>query len=213
MNLSNFKAPYIAKSKVQEEADRFRSRYWPQGNLPVDIHQIIEFDLEMEIRTIPNVRQIADIDTLLLGDLTTIIVDRDMFLDDRALFRMRYSLAHEVGHKFLHSNLYPMIGHTSIDAWIASFRSIPDDQYNWIEQHAYEFAGRLLVPPTILREEFNKQIAVGKEKGFQEWDNSGEDALEYLAHAISAASSFGVSEQVLVKRLKIEGIWPVKPNN
>ena len=168
MNLSKFKAPYIPKSQVQAEADRFRSRYWPQGNLPVDIHQIIEFGLEMEIRTIPSVRQIADVDALLLGDLTTIIVDRDMFLDD---------------------------------------------QYSWIEQHAYEFAGRLLVPPNILHEEFNKQIAVGKEKGFQEWDNSGEDALEYLAHAISVVSSFGVSEQVVVKRLKIEGFWPVKPNN
>lgn len=213
MNLSNFKAPYIPKLQVQAKADRFRDQYWPQGTLPTDIHQIIEFDLHMEIRAISNLRQAADVDALLLADLTTLVVDRDMFLDDRMLSRMRYSLAHEIGHKILHPSLYSEIGHTSIEEWITSFRSIPDDQYSWVEQHAYEFAGRLLVPPNILVEEFKKQIALGKEKGFEEWDNSGENALEYLAHAISMDSSFGVSEQVIGKRLKIEGFWPLRHNN
>jgi hypothetical protein len=210
MNLSNFRAPYFTKSQSHQAADNFRSKYWVQESLPVDIHQIIEFDLKMEIRTISNLRQDVDVDALLLGDLNTIVVDREMFMDDRMLSRMRYSLAHEIGHKFLHPNLYSEMNPTSVEEWISSFRSIPEDQYKWIELHAYEFAGRLLVPPNILQMEFNKQITLGKEKGFQEWDNSGEDALEYLAHAISMASSFGVSEQVITKRLKIEGLWPVR---
>ncbi|MFO7869973.1 MAG: ImmA/IrrE family metallo-endopeptidase [Kiritimatiellia bacterium] len=207
MDLSTFKAPFLPKDKVQTEADNFRAKYWPKDNLPVEIHEILEFDLDMEIRTVASLREGADVDALLLGDLTTIVVDQSMFLDDRYLNRMRYSLAHEVGHRVLHPDLYTQIAHANISEWIETFQSIPDDQYRWIEQHAYEFAGRLLVPPDTLKGEFNRQAELAKQKGFQGWDQSGESALEYVAHAIAGTAPFGVSEQVIARRLRIEGIW------
>jgi len=207
MDLSKFKAPFLPKDRVQTEADDFRSRYWPEGSLPVEIHEILEFDLDMEIRTVASLREAADVDALLLGDLRTIVVDRNMFLDDRYLNRMRYSLAHEVGHRILHPDLYSKIAHASVADWIAAFQSIPDDQYSWVEQHAYEFAGRLLVPPYALQREFGRQAKIANEQGFRGWDESGESALEYVAHAISVTSPFGVSEQVISRRLRIEGIW------
>lgn len=172
MDLSAFKAPFLPKDKVQSEADTFRANYWPQGNLPVEIHEILEFDLNMEIRTVPSLREAADVDALLLGDLTTIVVDQSMFLDDRYLNRMRYSLAHEVGHRVLHPDLYALIAHASVTEWIETFQSIPDDQYRWIEQHAYEFAGRLLVPPDALKDEFDRLAEMAKDKGFEGWDET-----------------------------------------
>lgn len=207
MDLSTFKAPFLPKERVQAEADDFRARYWYQDRLPVEIHEILEFDLGMEIRTVTSLREAADVDALLLGDLKTIVVDRNMFLDDRYLNRMRYSLAHEVGHCILHPDLYSKIAHESVASWIQAFQSIPDDQYRWVEQHAYEFAGRLLVPPDALQREFDRQAEIASAKGFHGWDQSGESALEYVAHAISTNAPFGVSEQVIARRLRIEGIW------
>ena len=209
MDFSNFKAPFIRKDRVQSEADKFREQLWPAGSIPVDIHEIIEFELHMEIRAISNLSKSSDIDALLLGDLQTIVVDWDMYMDDRRQNRIRYSLAHEVGHKILHPDLYSQIRHSSIAEWIAFFEAIPQDEYTWIEQHAYEFAGRLLVPPVILKQAFDEQIVVVKKQGFEDWDTSGESALEYMAHAIAAAYPFEVSEQVIARRLKIEGFWKV----
>ncbi len=206
-DLSKFKAPYIPKAKVQAEADQFRRQYWRDKPLPVDIHSVIEFDLDMDVRTVPSLREAADVDALLLGDMSTIVVDRDMYMDDRMLSRMRYSLAHEVAHKVLHPEVYAKIGHETVEDWIQSYQSMPDDEYSWIEQHAYEFAGRLLVPPDVLKAEYEAKVTIAKAAGFDQWDKTGQAALEYIAHAISVSGPFGVSDQVIARRLKIEAIW------
>jgi len=40
----------------------------------------------------------------------------------------------------------------------------------WIEQHAYEFAGRLLVPREKLIEKLNNAVAIARKAGFDAWD-------------------------------------------
>jgi len=86
------------------------------------------------------------------------------------------------------------------------FQGIPDDQYTWIEQHAYEFAGRLLVPRDRLTAEFEKARALAEASGFTEWDSSGETARDYIARGI--ARVFAVSEQVVSRRLLRENLLP-----
>ncbi|MDO9541810.1 MAG: ImmA/IrrE family metallo-endopeptidase [Kiritimatiellia bacterium] len=172
------------------------------------MNEIVEFDLEMEIRSIPGLRESSDIDALLLGDLKTIIIDRDIYMDDRMQNRLRYSLAHEIGHKILHPDLYKKIAHKSVDDWICFFKNIPEDQYSWIEQHAYEFAGRLLVPVDHLRLNLGKAVKEAEKSGFVEWDASGDTAREYIANSLSRI--FGVSSQVISKRIVREGLWPPK---
>lgn len=147
-------APFIPKAKIWEKADTFRTRYWPSGKLPVDIERIAEFELNLDIRPILNLQNECSTDAPLLGDLKTIIIDTAIYMDDRMVNRTRYSLAHEIGHLVLHPKIYTQIAHSSIEEWIAFFQKIPDDQYTWIEQHAYEFAGRLLVPrERLIREQ------------------------------------------------------------
>jgi len=203
-----FKAPYIAKGIIWTEADSFRKKYAPQGSLPIDIHGMVEFDLGLELRPISNLKEATDVDALLLGDLTTIVIDSALYMDDRMLNRVRYSLAHEVGHLILHSEIYKKIAYSSVEEWINFFQAIPDNEYYWIEQHAYEFAGRLLVPPDALRCYMSENITRAEEGGFSGWDRSGEAALEYISHSI--ARHFGVSEQVIARRLVIEGFWKIR---
>jgi len=154
MDPREFKAPFITIADIRKAVDDFRKRYWSKDTIPVDIFEIVEFELGIEIRTIFNLREVGDVDALLLGDLKTIVVDQNGFLNDRAQNRLRFSIAHEIGHLVLHKDTFSKIQYSAIDEWISFFQKIPEDQYTWIEQHAYEFAGSLLVP----REKLAKKI-------------------------------------------------------
>ncbi len=79
-----FRAPFLKIEDIRKAADDFRSMYCQQETVPVDIFDIIEFGLNIEIRTILNLREAGDVDALLLGDLKTIVVDQNDFLNDRA---------------------------------------------------------------------------------------------------------------------------------
>lgn len=202
-----FNAPFIPIEEIRRTADEFRTRYWPQNSIPIDIFAILEFELDLEIRPILNLKEAGDVDALLLGDFRTIVVDQRDFLDERAQNRLRFSIAHEIGHLTLHSELFSKIQHSSIQEWIGFFQQIPDREYYWIEQHAYEFAGRLLVPREHLKEKLAEAILIAKDAGFEAWDSSGESSLEYIAHGI--ARYFNVSEQVIEKRIIKENFWPL----
>jgi len=206
MDLAGFKAPFISREKIWQAADEFRAKYWPPGELPVDVEAIAEFELNLEIRPITGLYSSCNVDALLLGNLETIIVDTGYYRDDRMVNRIRFSMAHEIGHLILHPDIYSRIAHSSIDEWVSFFQAIPDDQYTWIEQHAYEFAGRLLVPRDRLKAEFEKARALAEASGFTEWDSSGEMARDYIARGISRV--FAVSEQVVSRRLLRENLLP-----
>ena len=47
-----FKAPFITIEDIRRTVAIFRSRYWPHDTIPVDIFEIVEFELDIEIRTI-----------------------------------------------------------------------------------------------------------------------------------------------------------------
>ena len=206
MDYSKFRAPYIPFDTIRKKADDFRSQYSDTNDIPIEIEKIIELDLGLEIRPIAGLSDTADVDALLLGDLKTIVIDSAKYMEDRHQNRLRYSLAHELGHLVLHEEIYNIISHETIDDWTRFFQEIPLREYTWIEQHAYEFAGRLLVPPDILQRKLNAQIEVAEIKGFKEWDQSGEIAIDYIASTID--KDFGVSPYVISKRIKIEKMWP-----
>ena len=77
--------------------------------------------------------------------------------------------------------------------------SVPEDQYGYIEQQAYEFAGRLLVPLGRLGKEVEKAVLKARAAGFSDWERSGDAAREYMANSICRV--FGVSGQVIEKRI------------
>jgi len=206
MDPREFKAPFITIPDIRRAVAEFRTRYWSRDTIPVDIFEIVEFELGIEIRTIFNLREAGDVDALLLGDLKTIAVDQNDFLNERAQNRLRFSIAHEIGHLVLHQDTFSKIQCPSIDEWIAFFQQIPEDQYYWIEQHAYEFAGRLLVPREKLIEKLNDAVALARSSGFDAWDSSGDSTRQFIAHGI--ARHFGVSDQVIERRLIRENLWP-----
>ena len=107
----DFKAPFIKIEDIRVAADNFRNKYWPSNSIPVDIFEILEFELNIEIRTIFSLKEAGDIDALLLGNLKTIVVDLNDFLNERSQNRLRFSVAHEIGHLVLHSDIFSKISY------------------------------------------------------------------------------------------------------
>lgn len=112
-----FKAPFITREKAWSEADRIRAAFWPEGSVPVDV-EIILMKMKIRLEPILSLREGGDVDALLRGDLTTIMVDADEYMDDRMQNRIRFSIAHELGHLVLHPEVYRNTSHATVDEWI-----------------------------------------------------------------------------------------------
>ena len=203
----SFKAPFLDKKQCWNAAERFRDEFWPDGSIPVDVLAIAEFELDLQIRTIVGLREDADVDALLLGDCKTLIVDQRQYMDDRFTNRLRFSIAHELGHYVLHRDVLKSIPRTSVEDWVHFMREMSEREYGFLEFHAYEFAGRLLVPLKELASEFEKVLQDVESKGLLRGQLS-EEHLGYLCSLL--ARRFEVSAEVIEKRLLRETLWPIR---
>lgn len=206
-DFSNYKAQRLHYHLIRKKADEFRKQYWANKSIPVDILYIIEFDLKLDIIPINGLKKAGDIDSFLLGNLSGIADDSDEYMDDRYLNRIRFSVAHEIGHLILHRDIYKKCNLKElkdIQDWINFIENVPEEEYNWFEQQAYEFAGRLLVPIEDLINEVNKfNLEIEKvKKIFPDIDNN--KIAEYIAPKI--ANKFQVSAEVISKRIIYEKI-------
>ena len=188
-------------------ADDFRNQVWPSKKIPIDVLSVVEFELRLEIRPISRLKEDNDIDALLLGDWQTIVVDQNQYMDDRYTNRLRYSIAHELGHYVLHKEVFSQIPKGSLEEWIAFMRDMPEKEYSFLEYHANEFAGRFLVPPEALRQELEAAIKIAEQNGMSRSQLQDESHMQYLAKPISR--KFEVSSSVIERRLPKEKLWPL----
>jgi Fe-S-cluster formation regulator IscX/YfhJ len=198
MEPQRFKAPYITQEAAWTAADQIRALHWSSGELPVEVEEIL-WKVGLRLDLISALKKDSDVDALLTSDLKRIIVDLEEYKDDRMQNRMRFSIAHELGHFVLHRALYEKIEFTSLEDWIEFVQAAPEEEYSFMELHANEFSGRLLVPPDRLKQEFLRAVKKAKQAGFKDWDKSGDAARGYIASSICRI--FGVSSDVIEKRI------------
>jgi len=199
------KVPYISYEQMWSEADKVRELHWPSGNVPVEVEKIL-WGLKLRLVPVASLREVGDLDALLLVNLTAIIVDQGDYMDDRRQNRLRFSIAHEIGHSILHGDIYQEFAICSIEDWIDFVQNAPEAQYARLQFQANEFAGRLLVPVDRLKKELKGAAIEADKAGFTAWDQSGDAAREYIANPLSRI--FGVSSQVIDKRIRREKLWP-----
>lgn len=201
-----FKAPFIPKERIWQAAEKLRAAYAAGRRVPVEVLELAEFDLGLELIPAEGLREELEIDALLMGNLRSVLVDRRSFMNPRMEYRLRFSVAHEIGHLLLHRDIYAGLQHATAAEWFDYISAIPEVEYGWVEWQAYEFAGRLLVPPEPLRETFQAAIQSAQAAGYSDWLAADEAALDYIATRI--APRFGVSAEVIAKRLRAEKLWP-----
>lgn len=200
---SRFRAKTYSNQEIWECADNFRGKY-SANKIPVDIEAILDFDLNIQIHEKKNLFFELGVNAFLSNNAKEIFVDEDDFFNDRKLHIMRYALAHEIGHIQLHKDYLPTLRAKTIEEWKEIRSSLPDSQYRVLEYQAYEFAGRLLVPPKMLKEKINEEAENIELIIEQAPALPISDIEEHLSSKI--CKHFGVSDKVILKRIKHEQI-------
>jgi hypothetical protein len=205
-----FKAPFLSREDIWRRADAFRGQHGKGDAVPVDVLAIAELSLGLDVVPVRNFGNTASVVALLLGGGDAIMVDYDHYMRENLQSRLRFSVAHEIGHLVLHADLYRRLELTSVEDWVKFVQSIPEEEYRWIEYHAYEFAGRLLVPPNVLRQELASSVRKALHHGLSRDMLSSDAALEHISSTM--CRRFGVSGEVILRRIEKEGLWPPPAN-
>jgi len=113
------------KSDIQEAVTDFLNKFWKDNLTPIEIEEIVEFELGIQIIPLKNLLNEKGIDAFISKDFRFITIDEDIYFRDSNQSRRRFSLGHEVGHFVLHKKLYDKIKFTSEDEWIEFIETIP----------------------------------------------------------------------------------------
>jgi Zn-dependent peptidase ImmA (M78 family) len=119
--------------------------------------------------------------------------------------RVRFTLAHEIGHYILHPEQIKKLKFETIDQWIDFILQNNDDpNLGFFEWQATEFAGRLLVPKDRLinfieDQQDNLDLVRNKFPNI-----SNDELIDGVSNLI--CKYFGVSRQVIKKRIASEKI-------
>ncbi len=196
-----FKAEWLSKADIGKVVETVRSANPICQKLPIDILGFAEHDLGLEFDFAP-IRHLGQ-DAFLRPDLTGIVFDNSTFVGDN-LPRLRFSVAHELGHFYLHKAIYGKLHFGNVKQWLDFIDAIPYSEYQHIEWQADEFAGQLLMPINSIRKALDEAVDAAAKEGYLPL---GEDAvLEFCCKAIHA--DFGVSRQATATRLKRADLWP-----
>ena len=202
--MPGLKPPILKWEFIREKADEFRRQHVvPEDKLPVPIIEIVELKLKLNPIPITGLMDQNDIDGFLTKDLENICIDSDIYENPRKENRLRFTYAHECGHLVLHKREIQLCRFRTPKDW-ANFRlDFEEEDLNWFEQQAYEFAGRLLVPRSALKKEI--ETLSSKIEQYKKLMGGDEDPI---IGAISrlVCKTFGVSAEVIARRIKSEKI-------
>ena len=191
--------PFLSDEDLRLIADNFRIKNWGDG-IPIDIELIVEKRLNLDLIPIPGLYKITGTEAFLSGDLNEIIFDTD-----RPDVRIRFSIAHEVGHYVLHKEQIKMLRAKSYDDWKEIINNIPGPIWGRAEYQASEFAGRLLVPGDDLISSIKKRKSlIEQAKKIINEDSSA--LIEFLATNIS--KEFKVADKTMLIRFHKENLNP-----
>lgn len=190
MDYKNFRSPFIDYKLIKEKADAFRKKYC--GNIiPVDIEKTIE-KIGIDIIPIPNLERLCNTDAFIASDWKSIQVDNEKYMDDRYYNRLRFSLAHELGHLLLHKLLYASLAILNLEDYYRFLSEVSGIEYSKIETQANKFAGFLLIPREILKIERSNIL----KKYYDELKSiDAKQVNSYIAGQL--AKKFGVSPEAM----------------
>lgn len=205
IDYSEIHCEFMTKDLIDEQADKFYNQHWKNNDLPVDIELIIE-KLGLEIIPMEN---LENIDAYLSINNKSIFVKYKTYIDERYENRLRFSYAHEIGHLVLHKDIIVKMNFNSAEEYYEFITNFPESDYRFFEYQANEFAGRLLVPYNRLVEEINKiNNMIIKHNKQELLQKDPDQMLEVVSPTL--CKPFGVSEDVIKKRVDREKLWPPK---
>jgi len=151
----------------------------------------------------PGLHSVFEVDEFLPTDLRSITVDASVYEGRPA--RYRFTLAHELAHALLHRRIYREHRFRTIEEFTRFQEDLDEEDRGWLEWQAYALAGLILVPAELLRQGFQRAVRRASQAGLSV-RRLGEVALAYIAADLG--KRFGVSAEVIEKRLRKDRLWP-----
>lgn len=188
--------------QLRRFAERYLSAAHPPGAIPIPIEELVDLHHKIDVVPVEALRE-WEVDAFTSRNRQTIYVDSGIYRH-RSPNRLRFSLAHELAHILLHTNVFEAAEFTDVQGWKAFVEAIPADQYQWIEWQAYALAGLLLVPPEALEEQFSL-IATNLESHGVDVRTLTSPGYAHIAKQLGDV--FSVSSVVIDKRAVKDGLW------
>ena len=186
--------PHYSYEQIRAQADAFLAKYNSNSAIPIPIEQIAEFEFKLNIIPIPGLQDSMEVCGFISSDFQSINVDQ--FVMERREKRYRFTLAHELGHLWLHQKIFQKFNFHSIADWKSFQKEIDAEDYGWIEYQAYAFGGLVLVPRAPLASHRSTCEQLIKKEGL---DPTTEPAQCYVVEMLTRI--FNVSREVIEKRL------------
>lgn len=190
--------------EMREEARIFLDEFWSEGTAPVDIEQIADVRAGLDIVPMRGIFRAYEINGFLSNDMKSVFVDEEI-AGGATLHRYRFTLAHELGHWYLHEPLYEAARFANVRDF-ARFRDDlpPKDRAN-CEWQASQFAGLILVPPDALRQTLELALERARNAGIGKIDLANDALRDYVGEWIGRRLE--VSASVVLRRGSDDGLW------
>ena len=197
---------------VWEKIEELRGQFdlLKEDRTPMDVFTFLEVDLGLDPIPFDDLAAKYRVEAAIKADFSGIYLDAEQYAlmekgPEWKLNRLRFTVAHELAHYFLHQHLPQENNFASLPdfaRWTANYGG----QKYTAEQEANEFAGRLLVPEARLAALFD-EFAPQAEKLVPNFLESGPLRDKF---AEKAGPRFGVNAQVIAIRLDRDGLWPAR---
>lgn len=202
----------MTNAEVWKKVEDLRAKHeiLMADKIPLDLISFVELELRMDLIPYDLLKADFGADAAILADFSGLYIDGEIFdqidlVRGAQLNRLRFSIAHELGHLFLHRELFEAAAITTNEHFLDWLNEHNGRKYDF-EREANEFAGRLLVPVELLRECFEKMLpAMDSQYGRHVWVSNAEIRSK-TAELI--APRFGVHPIAIETRFDREGIWP-----
>ncbi len=207
---------YREDEEIIRYADNFLQKYHQDKSIPTPIEEIIDFRFDIDIIPLPGIQKLCDVEGFITPDFKAIYIDEGVYQDRP--YRFRFTLAHEIGHLFMHKKELSQIKLDPTDvinSWAMFLSELNNRDHSKMEYQGYTFGGLILAPQNHLLEQFNLHFQMvlplveeAKDKGISR-QNYLKYAVDQMATILSRV--FDVSTDVLTRRItndKLEQQFP-----
>ncbi|MFN7905108.1 MAG: ImmA/IrrE family metallo-endopeptidase [Pseudobdellovibrionaceae bacterium] len=143
---------FLPPEEIEAKVKEYLQKFHPANTLPIPIEEIVDLQMGIHIVPTPDMMTVSGMDAVTSHDLKQINIDHDQF--ENKPNRVRFTLAHEVGHIVLHKEFIASLNFDNETEW-KNF-VLNDLHRDPMEVQANIFAAFLLMPSDHLENEFTQ---------------------------------------------------------
>jgi hypothetical protein len=191
--------PPLTYQQIADAAAQCLAENNKESVIPVPVEDIIDVGFGIDLVPTASLEERFTAIAFITHDLKEIRVDD--FVYRKQPYRLRFSLAHELGHLVLHPHIYEqMMFKTPID-WKRAMEDLGRANYDRLEGQADRFAGLLLCPPGPFRAQFER-VADALAQSGKTFKSLPTESQNYAVKGLARA--FDVSSGAIWYRLRDE---------